>query len=271
MITFPNCKINLGLNIIRKRSDNFHDLETVFLPIPFTDVLEVIQTSDSFEFTQTGLSIDNNDNNLCVKAYHLIKKDHPNIPHVKMHLHKAIPIGAGLGGGSADGAFTLKCLNEKLNLSLSEEKLIDYALQLGSDCPFFIINKPCFAEGRGEKLTPLNIDLKGYKLVLINPGIHINTALAFSQISPKQPNKSVREIISQPIETWKQELTNDFELPVFAKYPEIKEIKEILYKQGAVYASLSGSGSTVYGLFKDGLPKDTLNNKKYFYKTVELI
>jgi 4-diphosphocytidyl-2-C-methyl-D-erythritol kinase len=268
MITFPNCKINLGLNIIRKRPDNFHDLETVFFPVPLTDVLEVVQTSSSFEFTQTGLSIDNNDNNLCVKAYQLLKKGHPNLPPVRMHLHKAIPIGAGLGGGSADGAFTLKLLNEKLNLSLSEEQLINYSLQLGSDCPFFIINKPCFAEGRGEKLTPINIDLKGYKLVLINPGIDINTAWAFSQISPAQPKRPVKEIISQPIEIWKQELTNDFEPPVFAKYPEIKDIKETLYNQGAVYASMSGSGSTVYGLFKD-ISALTLNDN-YFHKTIEL-
>jgi len=271
MITFPNCKINLGLNILRKREDNFHDLKTIFFPIPFTDVLEVIHTSGAFHFQTSGLSIANNENNLCLKAYELLKNDFPTLPAITMHLHKAIPMGAGLGGGSADAAFTLKLLIDKFNLSVTEEMLSNYALQLGSDCPFFLINRPCFAEGRGEKLTPINIDLKGYKLLLVNPGIHINTASAFSKINPHLPSKHIKDIIAQPIDTWKNKLVNDFEGPVFSEYPQVKEIKENLYKQEAVYASMSGSGSTVYGLFKD----DVANNLKdkfrdYFQKLIQL-
>jgi 4-diphosphocytidyl-2-C-methyl-D-erythritol kinase len=270
MITFPNCKINLGLNILRKREDNFHDLETIFFPIHFTDVLEVIYTSGPFHFQTSGLSIDNNENNLCLKAYELIKNDFPTLPAITMHLHKAIPMGAGLGGGSADAACTLKLLIDKFNLSVSEEQLNGYALQLGSDCPFFLINKPCFAEGRGEKLTPINIDLKGYKLLLVNPGIHINTASAFSKIDPHSPSKNIKDIISQPIDTWKDNLVNDFEGPVFSEHPQIKEIKEDLYKQGAIYVSMSGSGSTVYGLFKNEIPSGLLANNQYFHKTIEI-
>jgi 4-diphosphocytidyl-2-C-methyl-D-erythritol kinase len=270
MITFPNCKINLGLNILRKREDNFHDLETVFFPIPFTEVVEIVHTSGTFHFQTSGLSIDNNENNLCLKAYELLKSDFPTLPAITMHLHKAIPMGAGLGGGSADAAFTLKLLIDKFNLSVTEEQLNGYALQLGSDCPFFLINKPCFAEGRGEKLTPINIVLKGYKLLLIKPGIHINTAWAFSKINPHSPSKHVKDIISQPIDTWKDELLNDFELPVFAEYPQVKQIKEDLYNAGAVYASMSGSGSTVYGLFKNDIPLGLLDNNQYFHKTIEI-
>lgn len=167
-----------------------------------------------------------------------------------MHLHKIIPTGAGLGGGSADGAFALKLLNEKFNLGLNIEELNHYASQLGSDCPFFILNKPCVATGRGEILEPINLNLPGYKFVLVNPGIHISTSWAFSQITPALPRRSIKEIIQHPIETWKNELTNDFEIPVFKNYPEIKEIKDSLYKSGAVYTALSGSGSTVFGIFK---------------------
>ncbi len=253
MISFPNCKINLGLNIISKRVDGFHDLETVFYPVSIKDVLEIVQQqheTTGVEFTSTGLSIDGDtSNNLCVKAYHLLKNDFPELPAIKMHLHKTIPMGAGLGGGSADGAFTLKLLNEKFQLNLSNDQLINYALQLGSDCPFFILNEPSFAEGRGEKLSPIKLDLSTYRFLIINPGIHINTGWAFSQIQPKQPTKSIKQIIIQPIETWKGELVNDFEKAVFENHPEIKVIKENLYAHGAVYASMTGSGSTVFGIF----------------------
>ncbi len=279
MIAFPNCKINLGLNIIRKREDGFHDLETVFLPIVFTDVLEIIPLENSKgvlhlvgagHFAVTGINVSADENNLCVKAYNILKKDFPEVPAINMHLLKAIPLGAGLGGGSADGAFTLKLLNDKFHLGLSTEKLLNYALQLGSDCPFFIINKPCYATGRGEILEVINHDLSEYKLVIINPGIHIETKWAFSKIVPQQPNISARQIITQPIETWKDDLKNDFEIPVFEKYPEIKNIKENLYGCGAAYASLSGTGSTVYGIFKKDKTISYLNNNKYFYKIIEL-
>ena len=254
MISFPNCKINLGLNIIAKRTDGFHELQTVFYPVAIKDVLEIVQqqteTTD-VEFSATGLSIDEDpSNNLCVKAYHLLKKDFPKLPAIKMHLHKNIPMGAGLGGGSADGAFTLQLLNNKFQLGLTTEQLTECALQLGSDCPFFIINQPCYAEGRGEKLQPIPLDLSAYRFVIINPGIHINTGWAFSQATPASPAKPIREIISQPIETWKAELKNDFEVPVFESHPQIKAIKEKLYTQGAVYAAMTGSGSTVFGIFE---------------------
>jgi 4-diphosphocytidyl-2-C-methyl-D-erythritol kinase len=252
MIVFPNCKINLGLNILGKREDGFHDLETVFFPVQLKDALEIIQHPESEnQFTNSGiLAEEKEENNICIKAYQLLKKDFPQLPSIKMHLHKTIPIGAGLGGGSADAAFTLKLLNEKFNLTIPGKRLSEYASQLGSDCPFFIINKPCIATGRGEILQEIDIALSNYQLILINPGIHINTAWAFSQLSPLFTNTFIHTVIHQPVETWKEALFNDFEKPVFSKYPEIKNIKEKLYKHEAIYASMSGSGSTIYGLFE---------------------
>jgi 4-diphosphocytidyl-2-C-methyl-D-erythritol kinase len=274
MLSFPNCKINLGLHILRKRADGFHDLETVFYPLPLKDALEVISDTEknknaapSISFTSSGSPIEiQAEENICVKAYHLIKKDFTQLPAIKMHLHKIIPTGAGLGGGSADGAFALKLLNEKFNLGLSIEALKHYALQLGSDCPFFILNKPCVATGRGEILEEIQLDLSDYKFVLVNPGIHINTSWAFSQITPALPERSIKEIIQQPIATWKNELINDFEIPVFKNYPEIKEIKDNLYKSNAVYAGLSGSGSTVFGIFKKETKTSFAFPEHYFIK-----
>ncbi len=267
MIVFPNCKINLGLRIIRKREDNYHDLETIFYSLPFFDILEIIRSEDQTPFTTSGLIIDAEpENNLCIKAYTLLKKDFPSLPAVKMHLHKAIPTGAGLGGGSADAAFTLKLLNEKFVLGLSKDQLMSYALHLGSDCPFFIINKPAFATGKGEILEQINLDLSPYKFIIVNPGIHISTAQAFSGITPALSSTSLKQIIQQPIETWKDELINDFEKNIFVQYAEIKIIKEKLYSNGAVYAAMSGSGSTVFGIFE----KDAIINLQlaahYFIK-----
>lgn len=272
MIVFPNCKINLGLNILNKRKDGFHDIETVFYPVKFTDALEIISgtTNDRpVEFTGTGLKVEGiMEDNLCIKAYSLLKKDFPQLPAVKIHLHKAIPMGAGLGGGSADAAFMLKLMNDKFKLNLSSAQLINYSLQLGSDCPFFIHNKPCFATGRGEIMEELNVDLSSYKMILINPGIHINTGWAFSQITPALPKRSIKEIIQQPVETWKSALTNDFESAVFSAQLEIKKIKEALYEQGAVYASMSGSGSTVFGIFSSTIPTSLFSNGNYLVKTI---
>ena len=272
MIVFPNCKINLGLHILNKREDGFHNLETVFYPVGLKDVLEIIPSHNAdniIEFTSSGLIVDGNmDDNICIKAYYLLKKDFPELPQIKMHLHKAIPMGAGLGGGSADAAFTLQLLNKKFNLDLSFTQLINYAAQLGSDCPFFIINKPCFATGRGEILEEINIDLSKYKIVLVNPGIHVNTGWAFSQLTPALPAKSIKEIIAQPINTWQKELQNDFEKPVFEKYPVIKNIKESLYTQGAVYAAMSGSGSTVYGIFENEISLAQFETQNYFVKII---
>ena len=267
MIAFPNCKINLGLNIIRKREDGFHDLETIFLPVPFTDVLEII-SSDKTELTVTGLPV-NATENLCIKAYNLLQQKFPELPPVKMHLHKVVPMGAGLGGGSSDASFILNMLTEKFELNINPEELRDIALQLGSDCPFFLINKPCFATGRGEILEPLDLDLTNYKILIINPGIHIDTKWAFSKIFPEERKKSIKEIIAQPIETWKEELQNDFEIPVFAEYPEIEKLKNDLYELGATYASLSGSGSSVFGLFKKEINIDNSNWNNYFYKIID--
>lgn len=252
MISFPNCKINLGLRILRKRNDGYHDLETVFYPLPHYDIIELIHGSDDLVFSGSGLRVAGEPaNNLCFKAIHLLQQDFPELPAMRLHLHKNIPMGAGLGGGSADGAFTLQLINQKFRLGISREQLLDYALQLGSDCPFFIINKPCIAYGRGEQLEEIEVDLSHYGFLLVHPGIHVNTAEAFSGINPAEPAKSVRTIIQQPIKTWKDELINDFETTVFSKHPDIKSIKELLYSKGAVYASMSGSGSTVYGIFED--------------------
>ena len=268
MVSFPNCKINLGLNIIGKRSDGYHDLETVFYPVRLKDAIEVIE-KPAFEFTASGLAINGNENdNLCVKAYGLLKKDFPQLPSVQIHLHKAIPTGAGLAGGSADGAFTLKILDKKFKLKLSQKQLVDYSLQLGSDCPFFIINKPCYAEGRGEILEEIELDLSGYKIILVHPAIHISTAWAFANINPGKPGMSIKEIIKEPLALWKQELKNDFEQPVFNKYPEIKKIKDDLYSAGAVYAAMSGSGSAVYGLFQANKPLSFSFPAKYFVKEI---
>ena len=269
MIAFPNCKINLGLYILEKRADGFHNLETIFYPVTLQDGLEIIQsTNETNQFTTSGLQVKGaKENNICLKAYELLKKDFPQIPAIKMHLHKAIPTGAGLGGGSADGAFTLMLLNKKFSLEISEEKLIEYALALGSDCPFFIKNKACIGTGRGEKLETIDIDLSAYRIILVNPGIHINTGWAFSKISPSKKRTSLKEIIQHPIETWKDGLANDFEAPVFGEFPEVKKIKETLYANGALYASMSGSGSTVFGIFeKDATP--TLDfPSNYFVKS----
>lgn len=273
MILFPNCKINLGLHILRKRSDGFHDLETVFYPVPLKDGLEIIQPEQSSEEVSlqlSGLAIEaDTSQNICVKAYYLLKKDFPQLPAIGMHLHKVIPTGAGLGGGSADGAFTLLLLNKKFNLKLSEEALMRYALQLGSDCPFFIKNKPCFATGRGEGLQEINLDLSTYKIVLVNPRIHVATGWAFSQLTPTDQRPSLQLLIQQPVTEWKEVLTNDFEKPIFSRYPEIGKIKVELYHQGAVYAAMSGSGSTVFGLFeKTTMIQTNLFPASYFVQTL---
>jgi len=292
MVVFPNCKINLGLNILRKRADGYHDLETVFYPIPLKDALEVVRqplTVDSLPLTEitehstafgerntvngihlttSGLEINGNpETNLCIKAYHLLKKDFPTLPDVQMHLHKVIPMGAGLGGGSADGAYALKLLNNTFHLDLSQQQLIAYALQLGSDCPFFILNKPCFATGRGEMMEEFALDLSAYQFVIVNPKIHIGTGWAFGNINPTVPTRSIKEIIKQPINTWKDDLVNDFELPAINHYPEIGVIKAELYKQGAIYSSMTGSGSTVFGIFEKGANVKLSFPENYFVFT----
>jgi 4-diphosphocytidyl-2-C-methyl-D-erythritol kinase len=275
VIVFPNSKINLGLNILRKRSDGYHDLETVFYPIQLTDILEIIENkhpeeSSRMPFTISGYSVPGVPaSNICAKAYKLLKVDFPKMPFIKMHLHKTVPIGAGLGGGSADAAFALKLLNELFDLNLSTERLKEYAAELGSDCPFFILNRPCFATGRGEIMEEINLDLSNYQFVVVNPGIHINTGDTFIKLKPAVPEKRIMEIISQPIETWKIELQNDFEKVVFKQYREIVDIKDSLYTSGAVYASMSGSGSTVYGIFPKGKVSFPPFPSTYFVKVLD--
>ncbi len=270
MIAFPNCKINLGLNILAKKEDGFHDLETFFFPINIHDVLELIPSKENTTLlTTSGISPGEAENNICLKAYNLVKKDYPGLPGIKIHLHKAIPLGSGLGGGSADGVATLQLLNKKFSLNITTGQLFGYALKLGSDCPFFLLNKPVFASGRGETLEPLQLSLSGYKIIIVNPGIHISTTEAFKDITPSIPKKRIKEIISQPIETWKKELINDFEKSVSKKYPLINKIKNDLYERGAIYSAMSGSGSTVYGIFKDDSMINYIAPHSYFYKIIE--
>ena len=274
MIAFPNCKINLGLRILQKRIDGYHNLETIFYPLPLKDIVEVISSKNGMVFTNSGITVNGGPKeNLCYKAYELLNKDFPQLHSVQLHLHKAIPIDAGLGGGSADGAFTLKLLNQKFNLGISTEKLKDYALQLGSDCPFFIINKPCYATGRGELLEEINLDLSAYKFFIVNPGISIGTAWAFSQLDERsRSNKenNLKEVIQQPVETWKNKMVNDFENIVFQKHQEIKTIKEKLYEAGALYSAMSGSGSTVFGIFKKENMLQLTFPDNYFIKEIEM-
>jgi 4-diphosphocytidyl-2-C-methyl-D-erythritol kinase len=255
MISFPNCKINLGLHILGKREDGYHNLATVFYPLPVKDVLEIVKAS-SLQLTVTGIPVSGPpEKNLCMKAWELLKTDFPELPPVTICLHKNIPMGAGLGGGSADGAFMLSLLNDKFNLQLSKEQLLQYALRLGSDCPFFLHNQPCLATGRGEILTPVALDLSNYSFLLVHPGVHVDTAWAFSQISSTRNTKPLDAIVQQPVSTWKDQLINDFETPVASHYPALQEINKKLYEAGAVYASMSGSGSAFYGIFpKDQLP-----------------
>src|SRR5690606_18931413 len=249
MLLFPNAKINLGLRVTGKRKDGYHDIETCMFPIPLHDALEIILANKT-SFTSSGISIPGNDkDNLILKAYQLLRKDFNDLPAIAIHLHKAIPVGAGLGGGSADAAFALTLMNNLFDLLLEDWFLEDYAAQLGSDCPFFIENTPKIATGRGEILSPIEIDLKGKWLLLVNPSLHIGTKEAYEGVVPKQPSDDLREILAET-SVWKDRLKNDFEESIFQKYPLIQSIKELLYGQGAFYAAMSGSGSTVFGLFE---------------------
>ncbi|MFC2126159.1 4-(cytidine 5'-diphospho)-2-C-methyl-D-erythritol kinase [Bacteroidota bacterium] len=261
MLVFPNAKINLGLNIIEKRNDGFHNLSSCFYPVKWCDVLEIIE-SRKFEFAVNGINIPGkSDQNLCVKAYNLLKKDY-QLPNVAIQLHKILPIGAGLGGGSSDATYTLKLLNELFQLFLDDNILELYAEQLGSDCPFFISNKPVIAEGKGEILKPVEIDLSNYFIVIIFPGIDIDTASAYNHVIPSGPDQSISNILKDiPLKEWKKTLKNDFEKSVFLQFPEIKAIKESLYTIGALFASMSGSGSSVYGIFNKQVGSDQFSKR----------
>lgn len=259
MLTFPCAKINLGLNITSKREDGYHNLETIFYPVPLTDALEVKLMHDDFPSDEpcdlkiTGSAVDCDEkNNLVVKAYTLLAQDF-KLPRVHTHLVKRIPMQAGLGGGSADGAFMIRLLDERFRLNMGIAEMERYASRLGSDCAFFITTEPSFGTGRGEVLEPVNIaeqNLQGYYIAIVKPAIAVSTREAFKQIICRQPEHCCRDIVRQPVETWKTVLTNDFEEPAFEQHPELADIKQRLYDLGAVYAQMSGSGSAFFGLFR---------------------
>lgn len=255
MLFFPNAKINLGLHILNRRDDGYHDIETLMLPISLCDALEFIP-SDKTNFTLSGIDLDiPPEKNLCIKAYQLLSSKF-TLPPIAIHLHKVIAAGAGLGGGSSDAAFMLKKLNSYFNLTLSDKELIDLANQLGSDCPFFIYNSSCIATGKGEIIEPFSFSKNLFKVVVVHPGIHINTSWAYSMAKPYSNRPSLKSILSSKDPgIWKNELENDFEKIVFTKYPEIKELKDKLYDMGALYASMTGSGSAVFGLFNEDIPE----------------
>jgi len=259
MIVFPCAKINLGLNIVGKREDGYHDLETVFYPIPLYDALEIKYMDEKFpsnvacDLKVTGNAVDcDEQNNLVVKAYNLLAKDF-KLPRVHTHLYKHIPAQAGLGGGSSDAAFMIRLLDERFRLNIGNPEMERYAALLGADCAFFIEAEPSYAEGIGNELVPVDGpqgNLNGYYLALVKPDIAVSTKEAYSAITPQKPVKNCRDIVRQPIETWKDELVNDFEKPIFKIHPELAEIKQKLYDLGAVYAAMSGSGSAIFGIFK---------------------
>lgn len=263
MLTLPNAKINLGLNVVAKRADGYHDLETVFYPVPITDALEVFPMDPHFpsavdcDLKVTNIHIEGNEQkNLVVRAYQLLKQDFPTLPRIHAHLYKGIPTQAGMGGGSSDCGFMITLLNRQFQLGLTDQQMIDYAARLGADCAFFVLNQPCYAEGIGERLEPIALDLKGWYLAVVRPDIPVSTREAFSLIHPEHPAQNCRDIVMQPVETWRDALTNDFEKSVFAIHPEIGAIKDQLYEMGAVYAAMSGSGSSLFGLFRHPVALD---------------
>ena len=247
MIVYPNAKINIGLNVLEKRADGYHELASVFYPVKdLCDILEILPSTE-FSFSSSGIKIPG-EGNICAKAFEMLKQDF-EIDNVKIHLHKQIPIGAGLGGGSADGAFILKAMNLLFDLKLSTAQLEKYALQLGADCPFFIENIPKYVQGVGEKMMGVDLDLSAYELRFIFPELHISTAEAYAEIIPQLPTTNLLDLISQPIQSWKGKVKNDFEISTFTKHPKLKVMKAQLYADGARYASMSGTGSVLYGVF----------------------
>ena len=248
MIIFPNAKINIGLNVTERRADGYHNLETIFYPVKINDVLEVIP-ADELSFESSGLDIPGDaDDNLCIKAYHLIKRKY-NLPPVKIHLHKNIPIGAGLGGGSADAAFFIKLLDQTFNLNMGTENMQDYARILGADCAFFIENKPVFAFEKGDEFEPVKLDLSGYHLALVMPPVQVSTAEAYRGVKPAEVKTSLIELVTMPVGEWKKYIKNDFEESIFKNHVQIRGIKAALYEAGALFASMSGSGASVFGIF----------------------
>lgn len=257
MIVYPNAKINIGLNVVEKRPDGYHNLETVFYPIGLQDILEIKVLDEGnvpecgYKLKITGTILDGSpEDNLVVRAFKMLKHDF-NLPPVSIGLYKHIPTGAGLGGGSSDAAFTIKTLNKRFDLRLTDEQMEDYCTRLGADCPFFIKDTPVFATGIGNEFHPVSFSLKGKHLVLVKPDIFVSTKDAYAKVNVRRPDTPLPELLAQPLETWKDTVINDFERSVFSKYPEIAAIKDSMYDIGAVYASMSGSGSSVFGIFDE--------------------
>lgn len=250
MICFPNAKINLGLNIVNKRPDGYHNIETIFYPIPVKDALEIV-IADKTTFHPSGIPVDGPpEKNLVMKALRMLKARY-TIPEIEIHLLKAIPFGAGLGGGSADAAFMLKLINDFCSLSIQTDSLEEMASGIGADCAFFIRNTPVFASGTGNIFEPVTLSLEGYYLCLVKPDVWVSTPEAYAMVKPSVPEVSLKKIATLPVEEWREMMVNDFETSVFARFPVIATIKEELYKKGALYASMSGSGSSVFGIFKN--------------------
>ena len=277
MITFPIAKINLGLNVVEKRADGYHNLQTVFFPVPLLDALDVQEMGAEFpsqydcDLKVSNIHIDGDEQrNLVVRAYNLLKQDFPDMPRVHVHLYKGIPTQAGMGGGSSDCGFMITLLNKMFNLGLSDEQMIQYAARLGADCAFFILNKPCYAEGIGEKLQPIQLSLSGWYLSLVRPDIPVSTREAFALIKPHYPEFNCKEVVQLPVEEWRGKLTNDFEDSVFAVHPELGAVKDRLYELGATYAAMSGSGSTLFALSKQPLHLDEFAQEGTFITTISI-
>lgn len=252
MLVYPNAKINIGLDVVEKRPDGYHNIETVFYPIGLHDVLDIepSENCSDYSFSADGIPIEGDpEKNLIIQAYRLLQSEY-SIPPIDITLIKQIPFGAGLGGGSSDAAFTLKALNQLFELKITPKKLEKFASELGADCPVFIRNKPVFATGIGNIFTPIKLSLKDYFLLLVKPDVHVSTPEAYSLVKPQKPEVSIKELIERPLSEWKKHIKNDFEKSVFARYPEIETIKKNMYELGALYASMSGSGSSVYGIFE---------------------
>jgi 4-diphosphocytidyl-2C-methyl-D-erythritol kinase len=269
MLLFPNAKINLGLHVTGKRTDGYHTIETIFYPIPLTDALEAVK-SENTSFTSSGIDIESSpEDNLVMKAYRLLQKKY-KLPPLDIYLKKAIPSGAGLGGGSSDAAFMLKLLNDLCECDIKDQKLEEIAATIGADCPFFIRNTPVIATGTGNIFKPSTVSLKGYTLLLVKPPVAVSTKEAYSDVTPQKPAFSLEKLPSIPVHEWKDVLVNDFEASVFKKYPVIGDIKNKIYAMGAEYAAMSGSGSAVFGLFKEpailGLTKNTISPNCFIWK-----
>ena len=250
MITFPNAKINIGLNIVSRRTDGYHNLETVFYPLLIKDALEIIE-ADEMDFKASGIPIPGYANeNLCLKAYDLLRQDF-KLPNIHIHLYKIIPIGAGLGGGSANAAFFIKMVNQKFSLGLTDEDMQAYCRLLGADCAFFIENKPVFAFEKGDVFKPVSIDLSAYNMVLVMPPVHVSTADAYRGVVPRLPSQSLEDLVKLPINQWQGKIKNDFEEHIFKAHPQIRRVKASLIEAGAEFALMSGSGASVFGIFKN--------------------